>query len=546
MNAGSRLRVIAATAFALLASAAPAVAQTSSLDVSYPEGFSLNRFEPAPAGDRFFSVPDATSSDVPESFRALLLTHLTLAPSVVRTDSDTGETREIVSSQFYLHVDGTYVIMPWLLANLDMPFALVQSGDGPAAPDSPALGDLRLSLRARVFGAERAEFSFAPAFDVWLPTGSEADLTGDGTIRTGLRLVASGRFVDLLYAVNVGGVFRKYVDAGSTEIGSSLGYGAALGVALFDDVVTISAELMGQGLLASHKGQNFASETSPLEALFGVRGHFRDFEAGLGVGPGLSDAPGVAPRFVASVAYAPRTAPPLAASEPLRDSDRAASAAALPEDTDSDDIADAADQCPTEKGPASSVPGENGCPQRDGDGDGIADAADACPDKPGIRSGDASHDGCPEGPLDSDEDGIEDEKDACPLEAASLAENAPKNGCPGDGPAQAIFAGYRQGARGVATVFVDLSDSVHVDVKREGRSVTYSLRGTTVGLKNNENPLLAMDFASNVERARLVSENGLTTLVIDFRSEVEPRHRMVRKARGASLEVDVPPGVATR
>jgi len=84
--------------------------------------------------------------------------------------------------------------------------------------------------------------------------------------------------------------------------------------------------------------------------------------------------------------------------------------AAPPPDGDKDDVADAADSCPTQAGIAPS-----GCP--DTDRDGLTDNADACP----RDSGGAALRGCP----DADGDGITDNADQC----RSTRGTAP-TGCP--------------------------------------------------------------------------------------------------------------------
>lgn len=87
-----------------------------------------------------------------------------------------------------------------------------------------------------------------------------------------------------------------------------------------------------------------------------------------------------------------------------------------PDDKDGDGIADAADRCPDEAGPAK----RQGCPFKDQDGDGVADEDDACPSTKGPES----RKGCPEG--DRDGDGIGDDTDKCPGQAGP----AERDGCP--------------------------------------------------------------------------------------------------------------------
>lgn len=492
MSRSSIGTALGAGALAVFA-ARSAAAQTNSLDQTYPEGFSILRLEPAPAGDRFFAVPDATTSGAPERFRAALLVHETLAASIERTDNDTGETREIVSNQLIAHLDASFLATSWFDANIDVPLVLVQNGEGPAAPESPAFGDVRLSTRARVLGSEHAAFSFASALDLWLPTGSEDRLTSDGSLRVEPKLLASGRAGLFTYASKLGLLAREHTDAGAAEVGTSLDFGVACGLTLLDDRLAFGPELYGSGLLVSSRDAAFASASSPLEALFGVRGRFGDIEAGAGAGIGLSDAPGVAPRVLVRLGYAPWTPPP--APPPKREQPPSPPVEAAPEPPPPPPVAELHEASPATK---------------------------------------ATND-------DEDEDGLPNAGDACPLEAASLAPGSPTDGCPGTGPAEAIFAGFRQGDAGHATVFVELSDSVKVVFQKTAGGATYLLTGTKVATRNNENPLLAMDFASNVRSARLVPEKNAVRLLIEFRTDVAPTHRIVRRGRVAALEIDVPP-----
>ena len=92
----------------------PAGAQ--SLEREFEEGFELNPIEPAPAGDRFFLVPDGFSDpDAPEGagpVRGMLFLHYSLAPSLTRTDNETGETADIVQRQLYAHAYGPCAVTP--------------------------------------------------------------------------------------------------------------------------------------------------------------------------------------------------------------------------------------------------------------------------------------------------------------------------------------------------------------------------------------------------------------------------------------------------
>jgi len=524
----------------------PARAQAQqSLDQAFADGFSLNRFEPSPAGDRFFVVPEGAVPRGEPGLRAQALGHYTLRPSLVRTDKVTGLERELVSKQFFLHPGVSYAPTDWLLAHFDVPLALSQSGEGPNAPESPAVGDGRLGVRVGVVGDEHAAFALAPGVDVWLPFGSQKDLVGDGAFRVLPRVNVSGEILPFAYGVTLGYQFRKHVDTGSLEVGDSLVLGAAAGLVLFDEVLSVGPELHAAWLTESDN-QAFASRTSPIEVLFGARARLSDFVLGAGIGPSLSDAPGVAPRVVFSLGYAPRT--------PAAKDDRGPA----PSDRDNDGVWDSDDACPDQSGPSRPEPDQSGCPPQaglalapeadaqpeanaaepeakplaptaadsDGDGDGVPDAQDACPKEPGVKSSDAKTSGC-----------------AAKVEAGRVADRA-----------EITFSGYRSLPDGRGVVFVELTDAVAVEVSRSGQVIEYKMLGATVPLKNNKNPLLLRDFSSSVMTARLVVDKPArgkrggrqapaVKLVLTLRADakVSPSHRMVARGKGAALEVELPP-----
>ncbi|HEX4473609.1 MAG TPA: hypothetical protein VH142_00955, partial [Polyangiaceae bacterium] len=173
-------RSLAAMAFVALTTAPSQASAQTSLAQAYPQGFALNVFDPAPAGDRFFAVPDA-SSFTDGRLRLALIGDYVYGTSVERTDDVTGTQRAIVSKQLYLHAAAAYPITSWLHANADLPFAAVQKGDaGANAPSSGKFGDLRLGARANVISSKTEAFALGPGVDVYVPTGSPDNLTSDG------------------------------------------------------------------------------------------------------------------------------------------------------------------------------------------------------------------------------------------------------------------------------------------------------------------------------------------------------------------------------
>lgn len=551
--------LFACTAAACLLAPTEARAQQS-LDQAFADGFSLLRFEPSPAGDRFYVVPEGAVPAGEPGIRGQLLGHYTLQPSLTRTDNVTGQDRELVSKQFFLHPGLSYAPTSWLLAHLDLPLALSQSGEGPNAPESPAVGDLRLGARFGIVGDEHAAFALAPGIDAWLPVGSQRNLVGDGAFRVAPRVNVSGEILPFAYGATVGYQFRKHVETGSLEVGDSLIFGVAAGLVLFDQVLTIGPEFHAAWLTESETDA-FASRTSPMELLFGARVRVGDVTFGGGIGPSLSEAPGVAPRAVFSIAYAPRTPAPSDDGPPP------------PSDHDNDGVWDNDDACPDQAGPSRPDPGQSGCPDKqaslvanqpeapakaaepsapDADGDGIADSADACPKQSGVSSVDADQNGCPV-EADADSDGVPDARDACPKEPGIKSSDAKTSGCAAKvdatklkDKAEITFSGYQSLPGGRGIVFVEMTDAVAVEVSRSGQVIEYKLIGATVPLKNNKNPLLLRDFSSSAMTAVLVPEKKAVKLVITLRGAVSPSYRMVPRGKGAALEVELPPPTNSR
>ncbi|HOW51262.1 MAG TPA: OmpA family protein [bacterium] len=91
----------------------------------------------------------------------------------------------------------------------------------------------------------------------------------------------------------------------------------------------------------------------------------------------------------------------------------------IPHDKDNDGVADAADKCPLQPGPAK----YDGCP--DTDGDGVLDREDKCPLIPGIRE----LQGCAPA-ADGDKDLIPDNKDRCPFDPEDKDGYEDQDGCP--------------------------------------------------------------------------------------------------------------------
>jgi OmpA-OmpF porin, OOP family len=380
----------------------------------------LNRFDPAPAGDRMFGVqsPFAAGSATPH---VMLLGDYAHNPLVVRRQSDDTDLGAIVSSQLFLHLNGSFSLFNRLNVNIDVPIAVLQAGDSPKgqgfsfpSPAGAQFGDLRAGLRLRILGDYDDPFQLAVGGYVWFPTGAKDSLVSDKAFRGMPQLILGGRGDRVVWSAAAGPEFRPSQNYATVAQGTMIKFGAGLGFLLGDDRhFQIGPEFSGAVTL---DGVN--RRTTNAEILFDVRYRIvDDFEVGAGAGPGLTSGIGTPDlRAVAMLAYTPeqkKSAPP-------------------PPDRDKDGIIDPQDACPDEPGPTNEDPAKNGCPPPpDRDKDTILDPQDACPDEPGLANEDPKKNGCPP-PPDRDKDTILDPQDACPDEPGVANEDAKKNGCPPD------------------------------------------------------------------------------------------------------------------
>jgi len=166
-----------------LCSALGAAAILASASQAEAQGLALNRFDPAPAGDRMFSVqsPFAAGHLTPHVMLLGDYAHNPLSLRTLQSDQDLGA---VVSNQLFLHLNGSFSLWNRLNINLDAPLALFQSGESPAAsplqsPSSVQFGDLRLGLRLRLYGDYHDIFQVALGGYVWFPTGASDSFVSD-------------------------------------------------------------------------------------------------------------------------------------------------------------------------------------------------------------------------------------------------------------------------------------------------------------------------------------------------------------------------------
>ncbi|WP_245678263.1 OmpA family protein [Chondromyces crocatus] len=377
------------------------------------EGSALSRFEPAPAGDRMFGVasPYTAGELTPH---VMVLADYAHNPLVLRREADDEVAGAVIGDQLILHLNASLALWRRVTVDLNVPLAVLQSGDNPSAggmgaasPTGAALGDLRLGARVALLGEYHDAFQLAVGGRVWLPTGSRDAYLSDGAIRAAPQLIVGGRIDALVWSFAASPQFRPTRVVPGGEQGTTLQWGGGIGFLLAEGRLQVGPELSMELGLVEPSVRSFNSEL-----LLGARYRILpDIEAGLGAGPGLTGAAGTPDfRGVAMLAWT--------------------SEQRGPRDGDGDGVADERDACPDVPGVQSEDASKNGCPAlKDRDGDGIGDAQDACPDFPGVQSEDAAKNGCPS---DKDGDGIADERDACPDVPGVQSADAAKNGCPGD------------------------------------------------------------------------------------------------------------------
>jgi outer membrane protein OmpA-like peptidoglycan-associated protein len=411
----------------------------------------LDRFDPAPAGDRMFGVqsPFVAGHLTPH---VSLLGDYAHNPLVLRTTSDGKSVGAVVSSQLFLHLNASLALWNRVNVNLDVPVALFQAGDDPSggglrftSPKKAQFGDLRAGLRVRILGDYDDMFQLAVGGYVWFPTGASDGYVGDGKVRGMPQLIVGGRGDRLVWSFAGGPQLQSGVTFAGVAQGTLIKLGGGAGVLLGEK----RRLQIGPEVSFALTPDGIGKRTTNAEVLVDVRYRvFDDVELGVGAGPGIGGGIGTPDlRAVGMISYSPEQKKVV----PDRDldgifdrddacpevfgvasSDKAKNGCPLPADRDNDAILDADDACPDVAGVASPDRAKNGCPlPLDRDKDGIVDGNDACPDEAGIASDDKSKNGCPK-PPDRDGDGVIDAQDACPDVKGVATQDPTTNGCPED------------------------------------------------------------------------------------------------------------------
>jgi hypothetical protein len=111
------------------------------------------------------------------------------------------------------------------------------------------------------------------------------------------------------------------------------------------------------------------------------------------------------------------------------------------------------------------------------------------------------------------------------------------------GSVVATYPGFTMLPDGGSRIFVQLSSAVDVQEQKSKGELAYWLKGASVPVHNNRNPLLTKHFNTPVVRAQLAPVRGGVRLLIALRATAAPVHRVRPiEGGGAVLEIDFPAG----
>ena len=393
------------------------------------EGFTLERYEPSPAGNWSFWIDHPRYHPEVDVSVGLTLDYAH-KPLVfgIQSGDEFIEEQAVVEHQLYGHADLAIALVDRLELTLSLPVALYQDGDeavGISASDA-GVGDPRLGVLLRIAGDPMQDgISLNAGVRLWVPFDGNDSYVGDDYARFAPRIVLAGGATNFLWSTTAEFLYRKEASIGELQsgpgntVGSELHFGVALAVTdakhriwSLGPEAALSTTIIG--------GDAFDEDYTSAEILLGA--HYKIAETvllGLAGGLGALHSPGTPDgRAIFRLAYAPEQPEPADPAPVVEVADR-----------DQDGVLDPDDACPDVPQGAMPDPQQRGCPRPDRDGDGVYDDEDACPDNAGERSDDGLKNGCPP-PPDRDGDGVIDDEDLCPDKPMGDNPDPSKKGCP--------------------------------------------------------------------------------------------------------------------
>jgi OOP family OmpA-OmpF porin len=441
----------------LIALGASAAASRSDAQIT---GWALDRFEPAPAGDAFFTTTHPRSSrDSAGSIHVGLMLDYGLRPLVFTNSAPPAggdPTTGVLDHMLVLRAQASAEVFRRVGLDMDLPFAVPVGGGSSLVPlivqggvrDGLAVGDPRFGLRLRIAGeADRTPISVylgAQGFFGFLRSSTRQQFVTDEAFRGRLYLSLAGRGGPVRWSLTTGYHARPRLDiasmldptsSGGPIVASELFASAGVAYTLLGDRLSFGVE----GWVQTPAERMFARSNVAAEVM--ATGRFKPaswVELALGVGPGLTRAvgtPTVRAVFSATfLAFDGASVPRRSAAEDdllaQRASQRNASGASATSTASGDrSPSQQPQQTPPARTEADPCPLGERCDSAalDRDGDGVFSPVDQCPNDPTGAFADPTRAGCPD--PDADRDGVSDHRDACPQEPAGDRPDPLRAGC---------------------------------------------------------------------------------------------------------------------
>lgn len=430
-----RARSLALSALLTL-TALPAAARAQSAD-----GWALDRYEPATAGDPFF-VAEHPWYNRTRLFSAGITADFARNPLVLRGPMT--QPRVVIDNMVVLHAHAAIALFDRVAISVSLPFSLLQTAGASSGTTSAtglsaytagaAIGDPRLGARVRIFGqSDESYFSLHAGGQLFfgvIPWSGDEHWVTDEAMRGRAYLTGAGRVGPMRYSLSAGYHFRRPAQRAQQVIDGDVFVTAGLALVALDGKLHVGPEFWAN-IVPSSFGVANVDPTINAEATLGINYVLANvLSLGIAGGPGLASSAG-SPTFrgLLRVAYTPFSA----------------ETAPAPRDDDRDGVPNDDDQCPSEASGERSDPARRGCPapRTDRDGDGVFDDRDLCPDEEPSSMRDRAREGC--NLPDQDHDGVADRDDQCVDQPRGEHEDAARAGCPdGDDDGDGVRNGEDQ------------------------------------------------------------------------------------------------------
>jgi OmpA-OmpF porin, OOP family len=228
-----------------------AVPSLASAQAIVESGWALDRYNPAPAGERFAIAEHPVYARRWDVNAALTFEYARSPLTVSRQYADLQvRSVSVVGSMLVTHLAASASFMNRFGVDVQLPLSLAQIGSEALlgnvalAPASEvAVGDLRLGARVRVLGdSMTSPVSVHLGVWGWVPSGSRIDNTGDGQFRFEPRVILSGSADVFRWSLVANVSLRRGFEAANVAVGNEARVTAAAGVDLLRNKLRVGVE----------------------------------------------------------------------------------------------------------------------------------------------------------------------------------------------------------------------------------------------------------------------------------------------------------------